>query len=113
MKIFQFLIIGFLSMVILIGCGVTDEDEGVIKIKNNTSSDSDIKDIYIRRSNLKSWGSDKLHSEELEPGESKKYTLDKCDRDYDFKVVYLNDHVEYEKDFYIGCYTKRTLTFKD
>jgi len=113
MKILQFLILSFVSMVIFIGCGVTDENEGVIKIKNSASSNTDIKDIYIRRSKSTSWGDDKLYSQELEPGESKQYTLDKCNRDYDFKVIYLNNNFALDKDVYIACYTKRVLVFRD
>lgn len=111
MKIIHFLIIA--SIGILAGCGVIDENEGVIKIKNSTSSNTDIRDIYIKRSNANNWGNNKLNAEELEPGESKKYTIDKCDRNYDFKIVYINDNIAYEEDYYIGCYSKRTLLFRD
>ena len=113
MRMLQFLILSFVSMIILLGCGVTDENEGVVKIKNSASSNTDIKDIYIRRSKTTNWGSDKLYSQELEPGESKQYTLDKCNRDYDFKVIYLNNNFAIEKDTYIACYTKRVLVFRD
>ncbi|MCK5853844.1 MAG: hypothetical protein KAG56_01395 [Sulfurovaceae bacterium] len=113
MKVLQFFIIGFISMSILTGCGVTDDDEGVVKIKNSVSSNTDIKDIYIKRSTTDNWGIDKLKSQELEPGEAKEFTFDKCDRDYDFKVIYLNNNFAHEKDIYVSCYTKRDIVFKD
>ncbi len=113
MRMIQFLILSFVSIVVFLGCGVTNENEGVIKIKNSISSNTDIKDIYIRRSKTTDWGNDKLDSEELEAGESKQYTLDKCNRDYDFKVIYLNNNYAINKDIYIACYTKRVLVFKD
>lgn len=113
MTIIKMFMVGLLSMAVLTGCGVTKKNEGVVNVKNNSSSNTNIKDIYLKRSNSEDWGKDQLVSTELKPGASKRIVFKSCDHDYDFKVVYLDDSKIYKRDRLIGCHIRRTLTFKD
>lgn len=113
MKNIKMYIIVLLFIPLLTSCGTTHKDEGVIKIENSVSSNTDIKDIYIRRTNSDSWGKDKLNLRELKPDEHKKFTIKKCNRSYDFKVIYLDDRVRYKRNKLIVCYIRKTFVFED
>jgi len=104
--------VAILSMMMLSGCVIYDPQSD-LKVINKSTSNTNIEAIFYKRTVSYDWGNDKLVSSELAPGKSKTFTLKKCDKRYDVKVVYLDDTVKYKRNFKAKCGEKIKLIFQD
>lgn len=99
--------------VVSLSACVSISDESDVKIKNSQLSNTNIKDIYIKLSSNTYWGKDRLVNGELKPNQYKKFTLTRCTKKYDYKVVYLDDTVNILRNHKVKCRRTSMLIFKD
>ena len=112
-KTIQFTFIALGIFIFMTGCGLDNLTDGEVKISNSKNANTNIKDIYYKKSSSTNWGRDRLENQELEPSQQKRYIINDCDKEYDFKVIYLDDKIQYENDYKINCYKTVVLVFRD
>lgn len=100
------------SILLTLNTGCTNDEYGTVKIENHKNANTHIKEIFFKQNDSNSWGRNQLGKDELKPNESKIYTL-KCQQEYDFRVIYLDDTLQYKRKEKLDCHRLLYLVFKD